>query len=150
MYKIASVLGSPTAQQVYEQLVSHWGNSEVLALKSPEPQKKTVDQDSSFTFEDMSEMMMYRDLVSYLPNDILTKLDRASMGVSLEARVPILDHRVVEFSWKLSGKSMRIRNGTGKWLLRQVLSRYVPMSLIERPKAGFGVPLDNWLRGPLR
>ncbi len=150
LYKIASVLESPTSQQVYEQLVSHWGNSEVLALKSLEQQKKTVDQGSSFEFKDMSEMMMYRDLVSYLPNDILTKLDRASMGVSLEARVPILDHRVVEFSWKLSGKSMRIRNGTGKWLLRQVLHRYVPMSLIERPKVGFGVPLDHWLRGPLR
>jgi asparagine synthase (glutamine-hydrolysing) len=98
---------------------------------------------------DPAHAMMLLDLHRYLPDDILVKLDRAAMSVSLETRAPFLDARVVEFAWQLPLR-MKLRNGTGKWITRELLSDYVPRELLDRPKSGFGIPLAAWLRGPMR
>jgi len=124
-----------------------------VVLGGHEPATLLAGQPPALSGLSEVERMMALDLLSYLPDDILTKVDRAAMGVSLETRVPFLDHRVVEFAWQLplSYKLRREGNGyTSKWALRQVLYRHVPQALIERPKMGFGVPLHDWLRGPLR
>jgi asparagine synthase (glutamine-hydrolysing) len=147
--KLATILGAQNPEAMYHQLVSHWERPETVVLGGRESLTVLTDRGQWAQLSDFTERMMYLDLVTYLPDDILVKVDRASMAVSLEARVPLLDHRVVEFAWRLP-LSMKIRNGQGKWLLRQVLYKYVPRDLIERPKMGFGVPIDRWLRGPLR
>lgn len=149
LHKLADILVADSPEKMYLDLVSHWKDPASLVPDSYEPPTVLNDRTQWEDLPDFTQRMMYLDLITYLPDDILTKVDRASMGVSLEARVPLLDHRVVEFAWRLP-MSMKIKNDQGKWLLRQVLYQYVPAELIERPKMGFGVPIDQWLRGPLR
>jgi asparagine synthase (glutamine-hydrolysing) len=147
--KFSTVLAVPNREAIYTLLVSHWKQPEALVIGSSEP--STVFEDCQQWTQDFDfiQHMMCVDTLSYLPDDILVKVDRASMGVSLESRIPLLDHRVVEFAWQ-TPLSMKIRHGKSKWLLRQVLHKYVPKNLIERPKMGFEIPIDSWLRGPLK
>lgn len=148
-HKLAPVLAVDTAKAIYQRLLSTWPEpvDVVIGATAPAPLESAWEALSDSAVAE--DRMMAVDAVTYLPDDILCKVDRAAMGVSLETRVPFLDHRVVEFAWQLP-LHMKIRHGQGKWLLRQLLYRYVPAELIERPKMGFGVPIDAWLRGPLR
>ncbi|HWL51010.1 MAG TPA: asparagine synthase (glutamine-hydrolyzing) [Chthoniobacteraceae bacterium] len=143
------LLGYRSAEALYFRMVSHWKHpSEVVIGGSEPPTTLSTLQETPGEF-DLTRQMMFADLAGYLADDILVKVDRASMAYGLEARVPLLDHRVVAFAASIPA-SMKIRQGRGKWLLRQVLNRYVPPGLTERPKMGFGVPIGKWLRGPLR
>jgi asparagine synthase (glutamine-hydrolysing) len=146
---IAGYLGARDRFALYQQFKSNWHDPAALVLGAVEPPLPLANPELRAGFADFTDEMMFLDLVSYLPDDILVKVDRASMGVSLEARVPFLDHRVVELAWRIPQR-LKVRDGVGKWLLRQVLFRYVPRELVERPKTGFAVPIDSWLRGPLR
>ena len=148
LHKFATVLGLPDANAIYRRLVTHWEPAEVMPGVD-EPRGILWDRELAKEIPGFIEQMQLVDLVTYLPDDILTKVDRASMAVALEVRVPLLDHRVVEFAWRLP-RAAKIHGGTNKWLLRQVLDRHVPKDLIDRPKMGFGIPLGEWLRGPLR
>jgi asparagine synthase (glutamine-hydrolysing) len=147
--RLGRLLTLETPDSLYRELVSHWHEPNSVALGGSQPPQAPPGSDSCDTRGSFAERMMYADLVGYLPDDILVKVDRASMAVGLEARVPLLDHRLVEFAWRLP-MDLKIRRGQGKWLLRQVLYRHVPRTLIERPKQGFGIPIGDWLRGPLR
>ncbi|MBF0344360.1 MAG: asparagine synthase (glutamine-hydrolyzing) [Nitrospirae bacterium] len=149
LYKLSEVMASKDPDDVYLRLVSHWKQPETVAIGAKEPSTILNDHKQCRRISDFTQRMMFCDQMMYLPDDILVKIDRAAMGVSLETRVPFLDHRLAEFTWKLP-LSMKIRNGQSKWLLRQMLYKYVPKKLIERPKMGFGVPVDSWLRGHLR
>jgi asparagine synthase (glutamine-hydrolysing) len=148
LHKLAGILTCASPEEMYGGLVTHWDPGSVVLGASELPTILT-DRPQRAELPDFSLLMMFLDMVSYLPDDILTKVDRASMAVSLEARVPFLDHRVAEFAWQLP-LDKKIRRGQGKWILRQVLGNYVPMALVDRPKMGFAVPIDAWLRGPLR
>lgn len=147
--KLAEMLSQPTGEAFYRELVSRWKNPDKVVLGAREPATLLNRPDLLPALPGLREQMMYLDMMTYLPDDILVKVDRASMAVSLEVRVPLLDHRVVEFAWRVPTE-YKYREGQGKWLLRQVLYRYVPRELMERPKKGFGVPIEHWLRGPLR
>lgn len=149
LHKLAEVLAVKSPEEIYLALVSHWKQPGQIVVNGREQPTALTDSGQWANLPDFESRMMYLDTVTYLPDDILTKVDRAAMGVSLETRVPMLDHRLLEFAWHLP-LSMKIRDGQGKWILRQVLYRHVPQKLVERPKMGFGVPIDAWLRGPLR
>jgi asparagine synthase (glutamine-hydrolysing) len=148
-HKLAGLLAAESQEHIYMHALTHWDNPSAVVNGAIEPETVRRFVHEARWLASMEEIMMLTDTVHYLPDDILTKVDRASMAVSLEARVPILDHRVVEFAWKLPMR-FKIRDGKGKWALRQVLYKYVPAAMIERPKMGFGVPIDSWLRGQLR
>lgn len=149
VHKVADVIVGEDSEVMYTRLLSHW-KPEMGVVRGAGGRNTLRDAPGlKNTLPGLMERMQYIDQVAYLPDDILTKLDRATMAVSLEGRVPLLDFRVVEWAWRLP-RSLRFRNGSGKWILKRVLERYVPNELFERPKVGFGLPLDAWLRGPLR
>jgi asparagine synthase (glutamine-hydrolysing) len=143
----ALLLNDPDA--MYRRMVSHWDEPGTVVPYAPEHKGVLWDKKLKQRVPDFLDRMQVLDTLTYLPDDILTKVDRASMSCALEARVPLLDHRVVAFAWALPQK-MKVRDGQTKWALRQVLYKRVPKELIERPKMGFGVPFADWLRGPLR
>jgi len=132
----------------YKHLVTQWSEASSLVRDASVPDESLYANAVRKRFPDDVSWMQYLDTITYLPDDILTKVDRASMAVALEVRVPFLDHRVVELSWQLPQRH-KLRGGTGKWLLRQIAYKYVPKELLERPKMGFAIPLEQWLRGPL-
>jgi asparagine synthase (glutamine-hydrolysing) len=153
VHKLAGLLGAKSSNDIYKLLTSTEANPQNLICHSTDYLKDVTtwadDEMKALQSTDIRQRMMFNDLVGYMTDDILCKVDRAAMAVSLETRTPLLDHRIVEFALALPDR-MKIRDGTGKWLLRQVLYRHVPRHLIDRPKQGFGVPIDSWLRGPLR
>ena len=144
----AALFASRSALDLYRGILSQWPDPGSVVLGAGEPLPASGDAPPPMGLATL-EQMMALDTMTYLPDDILVKLDRASMAVSLETRVPLLDHRVVEFAWRVPTE-YKVRDGKTKWLLRQLLSRYVPPQLVERPKMGFGVPIGQWLKGPLR
>jgi asparagine synthase (glutamine-hydrolysing) len=150
-HKLADALTARTRESLYKRLVSTWPDPPVLVPGAPTPEPSTmVDSPDQWPpLADYTRWMQYLDTMTYLPGDILHKVDRATMAVSLESRAPYLDHRVAEFAWRLP-LSMLVQGGRGKAILRRVLDRHVPRPLVDRPKAGFDVPLDAWLRGPLK
>ncbi len=149
VYKGAPLLRSESLAQLYEGTLSLWTDPESVVLDGSEPPTFATGATPRLEGLDGIERMMALDMLGYLPDDILVKVDRAAMAVSLETRVPYLDHELVEFAWRLPFE-FKIRNGRTKWILRQLLYRHMPEQLIERPKMGFGIPLGEWLRGPLR
>jgi asparagine synthase (glutamine-hydrolysing) len=142
LYKFASILGANDEGDLYSRLIALGRNPGCVG-------SETEGAQASLALANLVDRIMFRDMTTYLPGDILVKTDRASMAVSLEARCPFLDHRVVEFVWRLP-VTMKVRGGQGKWLLRRLLRRYLPDALFERPKQGFNVPIGAWLVGPLR
>jgi asparagine synthase (glutamine-hydrolysing) len=147
--RLAQLMASQSFRDLYCQLISHWKDPEQVVIGCNEPSTLANTPPSWMQSLDMDQYMMVLDLQQYLPDDILTKVDRASMSVGLEARVPLLDHRVVQFARSLP-QEYRVRYGERKWLLREVLRRHLSNELIDRPKMGFGVPIKHWLRGALR
>lgn len=149
MQRRADRLGCATPQQLYRHLMSYWVAPAKSVVGGRESSTLLADAAETHDLDEFTDQMMLLDTLTYLPDDILVKVDRASMAVALEVRAPLLDHRVLEFAWRLP-LGLKLQGGRGKLVLRTLLSRYVPEELFERPKAGFAVPISRWLRGPLR
>jgi asparagine synthase (glutamine-hydrolysing) len=149
VHKLASLLPSESPMEMYASMASHWFKPERVVAGASALRPLHMIEDQWLKLPEFERQAIYLDTITYLPNDILVKVDRATMAFGLEGRIPLLDPRVVEFAWRLPLQT-KVRPNQGKWLLRQVLYRYVPRSLVERPKMGFGIPLDSWLRGPMR
>lgn len=145
LQKIARVLAAKDERDLYRRMTSLWDGAVCAVIGANACELSATVPTNLSTVE----KMMYFDQISYLPDDILVKVDRAAMGVSLETRIPFLDQQITEFSWRMSSR-MKFRGGQGKWALRRLLERYVPSEMVNRPKMGFGVPIDEWLRGPLK
>jgi len=144
LHKLAAVMACHPAQAMDDRVVSAWPQPQSVVIGAGDPATVEAEVDPDFV-----QWMMRQDILTYLPDDILTKVDRAAMAVSLETRAPFLDHRVVEYAASLP-LTFKIRERQSKWILRNLLYRYVPRGIIERPKMGFAIPLHDWLRGPLR
>lgn len=149
LHKLAEVVAAPGMETLYLTLMSHWKRPQDIVIGGQDRDTSITDTRGWPRVSDFTHRMMHLDMETYLPGDILTKVDRAAMGVSLEGRIPLLDTNLIEFAWKVPF-SMKVRGGRGKWLMRETLYRHVPKSMIDRPKRGFGVPLEHWLRGELR
>jgi asparagine synthase (glutamine-hydrolysing) len=149
LHKLAEVVAAPGMESLYLTLMSHWKRPEDIVIGGHDRDTSITDTRGWPRVSDFTHRMMHLDMETYLPGDILTKVDRAAMGVSLEGRIPLLDTNLIEFAWKVPF-SMKVRGGQGKWLMRETLYRHVPKTMIDRPKRGFGVPLEHWLRGELR
>jgi asparagine synthase (glutamine-hydrolysing) len=147
-HRLGSTLRQPDQETVYRNLMSLWENPERVVPGSVEMATAFTTGEAS-GIQNITEKMMLLDSLTYLPDDILVKLDRASMAVSLEARGPLLDYRLFEFAWRVP-LEFKLRDGKGKWILRELLGRYVPPEITDRPKSGFAIPVAQWLRGPLR
>jgi asparagine synthase (glutamine-hydrolysing) len=149
LHKAIDILTGDSPEALYLRMVSHWKDPAAVVIGAREPATVLTDPGRRAHTGSITESMMFMDSVLYLPDDILVKVDRASMAVGLEARVPLLDHRVYEFAWSLP-LAWKVRGSVGKLPLRRIVARHVPDALLDRPKMGFGVPLQDWLRGPLR
>ena len=149
IYKVADVLNASNLRAFYYILCSHWQNPTEVVINSKEPGTFLTEFRPELTDLNSQQEMMALDFVTYLPDDILVKVDRAAMASSLETRTPFLDHKLIEYVCKIP-HSLKFKNGEGKWILRQILNQYVPQNLTERPKMGFGISIGTWLRGPLR
>jgi asparagine synthase (glutamine-hydrolysing) len=146
---LSDVLPADTDHSLFQLLISPNRHPLSWLNDASEPAAKNGEHSTWECLPELLQRMMWMDFVHYLPDDVLIKVDRAAMSVSLETRIPLLDHQIVEFAFRLP-TSFKRRGNCGKWLLRQMLYRYVPAALVDRPKKGFGVPLAEWLRGPLR
>lgn len=149
LHKLAGIIDVKSPQDIYQRLISQARDKEEVVIGAMPCLSWSQSEATKFYKENFIEKMMFQDLVGYLSDDILVKVDRAAMASSLETRIPMLNHDLINFAWSLPIEK-KVRSGQGKWLLRQVLDRHVPKALTDRPKKGFGVPLDAWLRGPLR